>query len=106
MRVAHLAAGAAGMYCGSCMHDNRLAATLIAQGRDVTLIPLYTPLRTDEPDVSRQRIYYGGINVYLQQVAGFFRRTPWFLDRSSTRRCCCAQWDGLRPAPARRTWAQ
>ncbi|MBU0616407.1 MAG: glycosyltransferase family 1 protein, partial [Planctomycetes bacterium] len=67
MRVVHLAAGAGGMYCGSCMHDNRLAATLIGQGRDVVLIPLYTPLRTDETDVSERRVYYGGINAYLQQ---------------------------------------
>ena len=52
MRIAYLAAGAGGMYCGSCMRDNRLAAALIAQGRDVVLIPLYTPLKTDEPDVS------------------------------------------------------
>jgi glycosyltransferase involved in cell wall biosynthesis len=81
VKVAYLAAGAGGMYCGSCMHDNRLAATLIEQGRDVVLIPLYTPLRTDEVNVSQRRVFYGGINVYLQQVAGLFRRTPWFLDR-------------------------
>ncbi len=81
MKVAYLAAGAGGMYCGSCMHDNRLAATLIAQGRDVVLIPLYTPLRTDETDVSERRVYYGGINAYLQQASAVFRRTPWFLDR-------------------------
>lgn len=65
MRVGYLASGAAGMYCGSCLRDNRLAATLLAQGRDVVLIPLYTPLRTDEPDVSRTPIYFGGVNVYL-----------------------------------------
>lgn len=81
MRVVHLAAGAAGMYCGSCMHDNRLAASLIAQGHDVVLLPLYTPLRTDERDVSRPRICYGGINVFLQQTSAFFRQTPWFFDR-------------------------
>ena len=65
MRVAYLASGAAGMYCGSCLRDNRLAATLIAQGRDVVLMPLYTPLRTDEPDVSRTPVYFGGINVFF-----------------------------------------
>ncbi len=81
MKVVYLAAGAAGMYCGSCLRDNRLAATLIDQGRDITLIPLYTPLRTDEPDVSRHRIFYGGINVYLQQLSRFFRWTPWWFDR-------------------------
>lgn len=67
IRVAYLAAGAGGMICGSCLRDNRIAATLIDQGRDVVLIPLYTPLTTDEPDVSIKRVYYGGINIYLQQ---------------------------------------
>ncbi len=79
MRIAYLASGAGGMYCGSCMRDNRVAATLIAQGRDVVLIPLYTPLRTDEVDVSRSPIYYGGINVFLEQQVPAFRHAPnWF----------------------------
>lgn len=81
MRIVHLAAGAAGMYCGSCMHDNRLVATLRAQGRDVLLVPMYTPIRTDETDVSTPHVYYGGINVYLQQSLGLFRHTPWLVDR-------------------------
>lgn len=79
LRVAYLAAGAAGMYCGSCIRDNRLAATLIAQGRDVLLIPLYTPIRTDEIDVSSHTVYYGGINVYLEQRFRFFRNAPALL---------------------------
>lgn len=81
MRVAYLAFGAAGMYCGSCLRDNRVAATLIAQGKDVVLIPIYTPLRTDEVDVSQTPIYYGGINVFLEQYAGLFRKLPASLTR-------------------------
>jgi hypothetical protein len=69
------------MYCGSCLHDNRLVAALRAQGREVLLVPLYTPLRTDERDVSERRLYYGGLNVYLQQSSALFRHTPRFLDR-------------------------
>jgi glycosyltransferase involved in cell wall biosynthesis len=63
------------------MHDNTLAAALIAQGHDALLIPTYTPLRTDEEDVSQHRVFFGGINVYLQQKLSFFRHTPRFLDR-------------------------
>jgi glycosyltransferase involved in cell wall biosynthesis len=63
------------------MRDNRVAATLIAKGRDVVLIPLYTPLRTDEPDASEGRVYYGGINIYLQQKSALFRRLPGWLSR-------------------------
>src|SRR5207248_8528210 len=81
MRIAYITAGAAGMFCGSCMHDNTLAASLIAQGHDALLIPTYTPIRTDEPDVSQRRIFFGGINVYLQEKLALFRHTPWFLDR-------------------------
>jgi glycosyltransferase involved in cell wall biosynthesis len=81
MRIAYIAAGAAGMYCGSCLHDNTLAAALLELGEDVVLVPTYTPLRTDEADVSGRRIFFGGINVYLQQKWGLFRRTPWWLDR-------------------------
>src|SRR5438876_7491718 len=69
------------MFCGSCMHDNTLVATLHAQGHDALLIPTYTPIRTDETDVSQDRVFFGGINVYLQQKLALFRHTPWFLDR-------------------------
>lgn len=81
MHVVMLAAGAGGMYCGSCIRDNRLAARLIADGRQVSLVPLYTPLKTDEQSVSTPDVYYGGVNVYLQQKSSLFRRTPRFLDR-------------------------
>jgi glycosyltransferase involved in cell wall biosynthesis len=81
MRIAYITAGAAGMYCGSCLHDNTLAAALVRQGHDALLVPVYTPLRTDEEDVSVPRVFFGGINIYLQQKYRLFRHTPWFLDR-------------------------
>src|SRR6202050_1207037 len=67
MRITYITAGAAGMFCGSCMHDNTLVAALQAQGHDALLVPTYTPIRTDEADVSQNRVFFGGINVYLQQ---------------------------------------
>ena len=69
------------MYCGSCTRDNSLARALMAGGHDVTLIPVYTPTRPDEPNVSRNRVLFGGISVYLQQYVRFFRSTPYVLDR-------------------------
>ena len=81
MKIAYIAAGAAGMYCGSCLHDNTLAAALLELGEDVLLVPTYTPLRTDERDVSLRRVFFGGINVYLQQKWAMFRHTPRWLDR-------------------------
>jgi glycosyltransferase involved in cell wall biosynthesis len=81
MKILSITAGAGGMYCGSCLRDNALAAELVARGHDVTLLPLYTPLRTDEPNVSRSNVLFGGISVYLQQHSELFRRTPRFIDR-------------------------
>jgi glycosyltransferase involved in cell wall biosynthesis len=81
MKIAYITAGAAGMLCGSCLHDNTLAAALQELGHDALLIPTYTPIRTDEENVSQERVFFGGINVYLQQKSALFRRTPWFLDR-------------------------
>ena len=79
--VAYLTAGGAGMFCGSCMRDNTLAAALSRLDCDVQLIPLYTPIRTDEEDVSIDRVFFGGINVYLQQSVPLFRYLPGFLVR-------------------------
>src|SRR5215210_1587619 len=81
MRILSVTAGAAGMYCGSCSRDNALAVELIARGHDVTLVPLYTPTNPDEPNVSRDRVLFGGIGIYLQQYVPLFRHTPRFLDR-------------------------
>jgi glycosyltransferase involved in cell wall biosynthesis len=69
------------MYCGSCLRDNALAAALIARGHYVVLTPVYTPTRTDERNVSRSRVAFGGISVFLEQHSSIFRHTPRFLDR-------------------------
>ena len=69
------------MYCGSCLRDNALATELIRQGHEVTLLPLYTPTLTDEPNVSTNKVLFGGISVYLEQLSEIFRRTPRWLDR-------------------------
>ncbi|MHB8861504.1 MAG: glycosyltransferase family 4 protein [Pirellulaceae bacterium] len=81
LRITYLTAGAAGMYCGSCMHDNTLARALGQLGVDVQLVPMYTPLQTDEDDVSIDRVFFGGLNVYLQQRSGLFRFLPKSIDR-------------------------
>lgn len=81
MRILALTAGAANMYCGSCLRDNALARELMRQGHEVTLVPMYTPTRTDEENVSGERVFFGGISVYLQQYFPAFRKLPRWLDR-------------------------
>jgi glycosyltransferase involved in cell wall biosynthesis len=81
MKIVHLVAGAGGMYCGSCMYGNTVAAALKKLGEDAVLVPMYTPIRTDEENVSVDRVVFGGVNVYLQERFALFRHTPWFVDR-------------------------
>jgi glycosyltransferase involved in cell wall biosynthesis len=69
------------MYCGSCLRDNALAAALMARGHDVVLTPVYTPTRTDERNVSRAQVFFGGISVFLEQQVPLFRRSPRIFDR-------------------------
>src|SRR4051794_6532209 len=81
MKIAYVTAGAAGMMCGSCLRDNTPVGAPTKVGPDRLPLPPYTPIRTDEEDVSQRRVFFGGINVYLEQKFSLFRHTPWFFDR-------------------------
>lgn len=85
MNIAILAAGAGDMYCGSCLRDVGMAAGLKQLGHQVSLIPLYTPLKADTDTGDACEVFYGGVNVYLQHQNALFRHTPramdWLLDR-------------------------
>jgi glycosyltransferase involved in cell wall biosynthesis len=61
------------------MHDNTLARALRRLGVDAQLIPTYAPIRTDEEDVSGDRIFFGGINVFLEQKIPVYRYLPSFV---------------------------
>jgi glycosyltransferase involved in cell wall biosynthesis len=69
------------MYCGSCFRDNALAIELLAQGHDISLVPVYTPTRTEDTNVSQHHVLFGGISVYLQHKFAAFRHGPRLLDR-------------------------
>ncbi len=80
-KVIYLTSGAGGMFCGSCMHDNALTVGLKGAGWDVQLVSTYTPIRTDEVDVSVDQVLFGGLNVYLQQKIPLFRYLPAIVSR-------------------------
>lgn len=90
MRILSITAGAADMYCGSCLRDNALATELMRRGHEVVLTPVYTPTLTDEPNVSQRTVLFGGISVYLEQNVPLFRHTPrrldWLWDRPAVLR--------------------
>jgi len=97
-RVVFLTAGAAGMYCGSCMHDNALAKELRNQGVDCLLQPVYTPIRTDALSVAGPQIFFGGIHIYLLQRFPWMRYVPASIRRT-------LDWAPLIRMATRRTHA-
>jgi glycosyltransferase involved in cell wall biosynthesis len=89
------------MYCGGCLRDNALVAGLRKLGHEVLMVPLYLPLTLDEEDQSAGTpIFFGGINVYLEQKAALFRGAPgWLHDLFASRPLL--QWAAGKAAKTR-----
>jgi glycosyltransferase involved in cell wall biosynthesis len=52
------------------------------QGHEVVMVPMYLPILLDNEDLSGDvPVFFGGINVYLQQNVGLFRKTPRWFDK-------------------------
>ncbi|MHC4096004.1 MAG: glycosyltransferase family 4 protein, partial [Planctomycetota bacterium] len=83
MRVVHITPGTGdSFYCENCVRDAALVTAMRSLGHDVLIIPMYLPMQDDKNEpVGNTPIFFGGINVYLQQKSAFFRKTPRWLDR-------------------------
>lgn len=80
MNLIQLTPGTGGMYCGNCFRDNALVAELRKLGHEALMVPLYLPIKLDEVDQSTGTpIFFGGINVYLEQKVPLFRAAPNWL---------------------------
>ena len=89
------------MYCGNCFRDNALVAELRKQGHDTTFIPLYLPMTLEEEDASTGTpVFYGGINVYLEQKSEMYRKAPRWL-RTFFNSPGLLQWASGRAAKTR-----
>lgn len=88
MRILQITPGAGQMYCGNCLRDNALVRSLRKRGHDVLMLPVYLPLTLDEEDQSMGTpVFYGGLNVYFEQLSPAFRKAPrWLLRALSSRR--------------------
>jgi len=80
MKVLMLIPGTGNFHCGSCLRDQTLARALRARGVDVATAALYLPEVTEQADGETSPMFFGGINAYLQQKSGLFRRTPRWVD--------------------------
>ena len=83
MRIVQITPGSGGsFYCENCLRDSVLVRQILKLGHDVVMVPVYLPLGIDRDErVEDVPIFFGGINVYLQQKSGLFRWTPRWLDR-------------------------
>lgn len=83
MKVVHIVPGSGGtFYCQNCMRDAALVQALRRQGVDVVMVPMYLPMFVDGSPVQKHTpVFFGGINVWLQQQFPFFRKTPRWFDR-------------------------
>jgi len=69
-------------YCENCLRDISLVRALQQLGHEVLMVPLYLPLRMDQAELLPSTpVFYGGINVFLQQKLALFKKTPKWLDR-------------------------
>lgn len=83
MKIVYIVPGTGGtFYCQNCMRDCELVKTLRGQGHDVVMVPVYLPILTDANGLSRDvPVFFGGVNVYMQQKFKFFRNSPRWVDK-------------------------
>jgi len=82
MRIVQITPSAGdSFYCENCLRDATLVKAMTRLGHDVLMVPLYLPLSLGEPpEENMSPIFFGGVNVYLQQKSSLFRKTPRWLD--------------------------
>lgn len=83
MKIAFVVPGTGGaFYCQNCLRDHNFVRALQGAGADVTPVPLYLPLWSGgSPWEHETPIFFGAVNVYLQEKSAFFRKTPRVVDR-------------------------
>ena len=83
MNIVQITPGAGDeFYCENCLRDGALVRGLRSAGHDVQMVPLYLPPADDRGEIEdRAPIFFGAVNVFLQQKLALFRRTPRWLDR-------------------------
>lgn len=82
MHIIQLTPGTGSFYCGTCVRDNALTAELRRRGHEARMVPMYLPPILDEGSTADgEPLFYGGVNVYLQQKSVLFRKLPRAVDK-------------------------
>jgi glycosyltransferase involved in cell wall biosynthesis len=79
MKIAYIVPGSGGsFYCGNCLRDKFFTTALRRTGHDIMMLPMYLPLGIDGCDADSP-IFFGAVNVYLEQLSPLFKRAPRWL---------------------------
>jgi len=82
MNILQIIPGSGGsFYCGNCLRDDKFHLAMKKQGHEVTKLPMYLPLFSDEHDLNEIPVFYGAISIYLKQLYPIFRYAPAWVDR-------------------------
>jgi len=97
MKIIQISPGSGdNFYCENCLRDAALVRVMRARGHDVLMVPLYLPLQADKDEpISNAPIFFGGVNVYLQQKLALFRKTPRWIDKLFDSRALL-EWAGRK----------
>jgi len=83
MKIMQLTPGSGdNFYCENCLRDLGLVRAIGGLGHEMVMVPLYLPVSVGgERAETSAPVFFGGINVYLQQKLDLFQRTPRWIDR-------------------------
>ncbi len=83
MKIVHMIPGSGGtFYCQNCLRDSELIRALKFYGHDILMSPMYLPLSIDnEVKTSDTPIFFGAINVYLEEKIPFSRYIPRWIEK-------------------------
>ncbi|MBN8218139.1 MAG: glycosyltransferase family 4 protein [Spirochaetes bacterium] len=81
MKIVYVVPGFGGtFYCQNCFRDGAMIRLLRRGGHDVVVSPMYLPL-TGAAATPGAPVFFGAINLYLQEKFPLFRRAPAWLKR-------------------------
>ncbi|MEI6576657.1 MAG: glycosyltransferase family 4 protein [Bacteroidota bacterium] len=80
MKIVFIVPGFGGtFYCGNCLRDSAVVASLKKAGHQAVTLPMYLPLTMNgqAPDDGIP-VFYGAVNIYLKQFPVFRHMPKWF----------------------------
>lgn len=80
MKIVHIVPGFGGtFYCGNCLRDSGVVASLKKAGHNAVTLPMYLPLTMNgKADDDGLPVFYGAVNIYLKQFPVFRHMPKWF----------------------------